>query len=113
PPTIAFSGGLSSNKRINTASVAAEFQVTVADTGLSGNSGMLAGAPVIGNVQIRNAAGTTCLIGAGASCANTATGFSFGGLPLVPTTTVAASTTVGYYSYSALAQDAAGNQTAA
>jgi hypothetical protein len=32
--------------------------------------------------------------------------------PLVPTTTVAASDTVGYYTYSAFSQDAAGNQSA-
>src|SRR4029079_2508879 len=43
-PTIAFSGGLGSNARINTATVAGEFQVTVADTGAVGNSGMLNGA---------------------------------------------------------------------
>ena len=119
PPTIAFSGGLGSNARINTATVAAEFQVTVADTGLVGNSGMLAGAPVIGTVQIRNAALTppsaaSCFIGvfAGGACGNGTAGFSYAGLPLVPTTTVAGSGTVGYYSYSSLAQDAAGNQTA-
>ena len=118
-PTIAFSGGLASNARINTATVGAEFQVTVADTGLVGNSGMLAGAPVIGTVQIRNAALTppsaaSCFIGifASGACGNATAGFSYAGLPLVPTTTVAASGTVGYYSYSSLAQDAAGNQTA-
>src|ERR1043166_4522698 len=117
-PTIAFSGGLASNARINTATVGAEFQVTVADTGLVGNSGMLAGAPVIGTVQIRNAALTppsaaSCFIGifASGACGNATAGFSYAGLPLVPTTTVAASGTVGYYGYSSLAQDAAGNQT--
>jgi hypothetical protein len=110
-PTIAFSGGLASNARINAATAGAEFQVTVADTGAVGNSGMLSGAAVIGNVLRRSAAGTTCFLGAGAGCTqvsvNAAPPF-----PLVPTTTVAAGTASAYFTYTARAQDAAGNQTA-
>jgi hypothetical protein len=110
-PTIAFSGGLASNARINAATLGAEFQVTVADTGAVGNSGMLSGAAVIGNIFARNAAGTTCFFGAGAACAqqsvNVAPPF-----PLVPTTVAAAAPAPAYYTYLAKAQDAAGNQTA-
>lgn len=110
-PTIAFSGGLAANARINAATLGAEFQVTVADTGTVGNSGMLSGAAVIGNIMARNAAGTTCFFGAGAACAqqsvNAAPPF-----PLVPTTVAAAAPAPAYYTYVAKAQDAAGNQTA-
>lgn len=115
-PTIAFSGGLGADARVNTATVAAEFQVTVADTGAVGNSGMLSGSAVVGTVTLRNATATgaaTCIVGVfassvcGATSVNAAPGF-----PLVPTTVVAAQTAVGYYTYNALAQDAAGNQTA-
>ncbi len=113
PPTIAFSGGLAANARLNGGTVGAEFQVTVSDTGIVGNSGMLSTAAVIGTVQIRRPVGATvCLVGTGATCTpasvNAAPAF-----PLVPTTVVAASTTVGYYFYNAFAQDAAGNQSAA
>ncbi len=111
-PTIAFSGGLAANARINAAAAGAEFQVTVADTGAVGNSGMLSGAAVIGNILRRSAAGTTCFLGSGASCAqvsvNAAPPF-----PLVPTTTVAAGALASaYFTYTARSQDAAGNQSA-
>lgn len=110
-PTIAFSAGLGSNARINTATVGGEFQVTVADTGAVGNSGMLAGTPVAATVTIRNAAGVSgCLAGTVVSgvCTASATGLAIA-LPLVATNAVAASTTVGYYTYTGYAQDAAGN----
>jgi hypothetical protein len=117
-PTIAFSGGLASNARLNGGTVGGEFQVTVTDTGTVGNSGMLSGSAVRGTVQIRSKSltppsATSCFIGAFAAAAcgpvsvNPTPAF-----PLVPTTTVAASDTVGYYTYSAFSQDAAGNQSA-
>ena len=121
-PTIAFSGGLASNARINTATVAAEFQVTVLDAGdpatpTLGVSGMLSGSAVIGTVTLRNAtatAGATCIVGSWA----TATGCSAvsvnaaPGYPLVPTTVVAAVTVPGYLTYTAVSRDAAGNSSA-
>jgi Big-like domain-containing protein len=114
-PTIAFSGGLpalgATAGRILAATVGAEFQVTVADAGAIGVSGMLAGAPVVGTVKIFNATGTTCFVGSGASCTNVSINVA-PALPLVPTTTVAASTTDGYYTGVFIAQDAAGNQSA-
>jgi hypothetical protein len=110
-PTIAFSGGLASQAALNGVTVGTEFQVTVTDTGTVGNSGMQSNSSVVGTVKIRNAAGTACFIGSGAACnpvsVNAAPVF-----PLVPTTTVAASNTTGYYTYSAVSQDAAGNQSA-
>lgn len=110
-PTIAFSGGLASNARLNGGTVGAEFQVTVADVGTVGNSGMLSGASVIGTVQIRNAAGIACFIGTGAGCTNAIINPA-PAFPLVPTLTVAGNATVGYYTANLIAQDAAGNMTA-
>jgi hypothetical protein len=95
------------------ATVGAQFQVTVSDAGATGVSGMLGGAPVIGTVQIFNAAGTACFVGTTASCVAAGTGASFtAAFPLVATNTVAASTTDGYYTGTFIAQDAAGNQSA-
>ena len=110
PPTIAFSGGLASNARLNSATVGTEFQVTVTDTGTVGNSGMLSGSAVVGTVQIRNATGTTCFVGA--VVAGVCTPVSVNGapaFPLVPTTTIAGNATTGYYTYDAVSKDAAGN----
>lgn len=123
-PTIAFaaSGGLASNARINSATVAAEFVVTVLDAGdpatpTLGVSGMLSGSAVIGTVTLRNATSTaaaTCIVGSWA----TATGCSAvsvnaaPGYPLVPTTAVAAVTLPGYLTYTAVSRDAAGNSSA-
>ena len=113
-PTIAFSGGLAANARISAVAVGAEFQVTVSDTGTVGNSGMLSGSSVVGTVVIRNSNTTAnvCFVGTGATCAaasvNAAPAY-----PLVPTTVVAASVTPGHYLYTAVSQDAAGNQSAA
>ncbi|HEY3285740.1 MAG TPA: Ig-like domain-containing protein [Gemmatimonadaceae bacterium] len=112
-PTIAFSGGLGSNARINTAAVGGEFQVTVSDTGAVGNSGMNSANSVMGTVTLRNATAAgaaTCVIGAWAAptCSpvsvNAAPVF-----PLVPTTTIAANALPGYFTYTAQARDAAGN----
>ena len=114
PPTVAFSGGLASSARIATAAVGGEFQVTVLDTGLVGNSGMLSGAAVIGTISVRNAAGTNCVFPAAAgACGAAASVNAAPGFPLVPTAGAAALTavtTTGYFTYVAIAQDAAGNQ---
>jgi hypothetical protein len=115
-PTIAFSGGLASNARVNTATVATEFQVTVQDTGTTGNSGMLSGSAVRGTVQIRNQANQSpqiCFVGTVVSGVCTPVSVNAAPpFPLVPTTTVAASSTTGYYTYVAFSQDAGGNQSA-
>jgi hypothetical protein len=114
-PTIAFSGGLASNARLNGGTVGGEFQVTVTDTGTVGNSGMLSNAAVVGTVGIRNAtpASPVCFIGTIVTAVCTPASVNAApAFPLVPTTTVAAAATTGYYSYSAVAQDAAGNQSA-
>lgn len=118
-PSIAFSGGLAANARLNGGSVGAEFQVTVVDNGTIGNSGMQTSSAVRGTVQIHSAtlvppAGfPACFIGtfSGGAC-NRVSVNGAPAFPLVPTTTVAASTNVGYYFYRAFAQDAAGNQSA-
>jgi hypothetical protein len=111
-PTIAFSGGLAAlgatAGRIVGANVGTEFQVTVLDAGAIGVSGMPADRPVSGNVQIFNATGTSCFIGSGAGCTNVNINAA-AALPLVPTLTVAASTTDGYYTGTFMALDAAGN----
>jgi len=113
-PTISFSGGLGANARINTATVAAEFQVTVSDTGTIGNSGMNSANSVMGTVTLRNATATgaaTCLVGTYAA----ATGCSAASVnaapvfPLVPTTVIAANASPGYFTYTGQARDAAGN----
>jgi hypothetical protein len=114
-PTIKFSnngGTLADQARITTANVGGEFEVTVADTGVVGNSGMLGGAPVVGTVTARNTTGTTgCYAGTVVSgvCTASATGFA-AALPLVATNNVAGQTTLGYYTFSGYAQDAAGNK---
>ncbi len=115
-PTIAFAGGLASNARLNGASVGAEFQVTVSDTGIVGNSGMLSGSSVVGTVILRNASGASpvCFVGtvSAAGVCNPASVNAAPAYPLVPTTVVAASVTNAYYTYTAASQDAAGNQSA-
>jgi len=114
-PMIAFSGGLASNARLSGATVGAEFQVTVSDTGIVGNSGMLSTSSVRGTVQIRQPVGaTTCTVGTVVSGVCTPASVNAApAFPLVPTTVVGALSTVGYYFYSAFSQDAAGNQSAA
>ena len=97
------------------ATVGAEFQVTVSDTGIVGNSGMLSTSSVRGTVQIRQPVGaTTCTVGTVVSGVCTPASVNAApAFPLVPTTVVGALSTVGYYFYSAFSQDAAGNQSAA
>lgn len=116
-PTIAFSGGLASSARINTATVGGEFQVTVQDTGTVGNSGMLSGSAVVGTVTLRNATATgaaTCVLGTYTSGVCTPASVNVApAFPLVATTTIAANTSTGYFTYTAVSQDAAGNQSAA
>lgn len=118
-PTIAFSGGLPAMSattaagRILGATVGTQFQVTVADAGAIGVSGMLGGAPVLGTVKVFNATGTTCLVGTTAACVLAGTGASFtAAFPLVATNTVAASVLDGFFTGEFLGQDAAGNQSA-
>lgn len=115
-PSESFSGGLASNARLNGGTVGAEFQVTVVDNGTIGNSGMQTANAVRGTVQIR-AQGlvppslASCYIGAfaGGVC-NPVSVNGAPVFPLVPTTTVAGSATVGYYFYRSFPQDAAGNR---
>jgi hypothetical protein len=122
PPTIALSGGLAASKAgvgSTGASVGGEFQVAVSDTGIVGNSGMLATTPVIGTVTVRSAAaGLTpaqqCVVGTlvpavTGVCTASSTGFALPVFPLVATGTVAAQTIIGYYTFSAQSVDAAGN----
>jgi hypothetical protein len=112
-PTIAFSGGLGPNARINTAAVGGEFQVTVSDTGAIGNSGMNSANSVMGTVTLRNATAAgaaTCVIGAWAAPTCSAVSVNAApAFPLVPTTTIAANALPGYFTYTAQARDAAGN----
>ena len=57
-PTIAYSGGITANSRFF-AAPGLEFNVTVNDTGLVGNSGMLPAAPAKGKVMFRGNGNTT------------------------------------------------------
>ena len=120
PPTIAMGAGsiaASTAGAGNTgASVGTEFQVSVLDTGIVGNSGMLAGGPVLGTVTIRTAAaGLTaaalCPVGTVVSgvCTASATGIAVVAYPNVSTSTIAAQTVIGYYTLTASSVDAAGN----
>lgn len=126
PPTIAYDvSSLAADARVNGGSIAGSFVVTVADTGAIGNSGMLAGTPVIANVIRRTAAGTSfspapgdCLVGtltsSGTVCSKSGNGLPDPQAPpLVPTlaAAVANQSVAGYYTYDATAVDAAGNST--
>jgi hypothetical protein len=130
PPTIAFSGGMaagsSGTNGLTGANVAGVFQVAVLDTGVIGNSGMNATAPVSGTVTVHSAAvgltaAQTCPVGVlvpavtGVCTAGggAAAGFAAPVFPLVATgATLSASTIIGYYTYTAVAVDAAGNASA-
>jgi hypothetical protein len=120
PPTIAIGAGsiVASTAGVGStgANVGGEFQVSVLDTGIVGNSGMQATSPVIGTVTIRTAAaGLTaaqlCVVGTVASgvCTATSTGFAAPAFPLVSTNTLTAQTVIGYYTFVAQSVDAAGN----
>jgi hypothetical protein len=115
PPTIAYSGGIAANSRYAVAP-GAEFTVTVNDTGLVGNSGMLPAAPVMGTVMFRgngNTSAQTCFVGGWVSPTCSAVLLA-GAAPTYGTTTMAATpgntaSTEGYYTFTATAYDAAGN----
>ncbi|MBA4072999.1 MAG: hypothetical protein C0497_14365 [Gemmatimonas sp.] len=114
-PTIAYAAGITANSRFN-AAPALEFNVTVSDTGLVGNSGMLPAVPAKGNVIFRgngNTATQACFVGAIVSSVCTQVGLA-GAAPVYGTTTMAATpgntvATEGYYTFAATAFDAAGN----
>jgi len=113
-PTIAWDAtAMAANGRRNAGTIAGEFIVTVADTGIVGNSGMLPSAPVLMAVSQRTAAATNNLTAAGAAAASSAlsaTGVA-AAAPLY-STAITGLTTAAYYTTTALAQDAAGNQSA-
>jgi hypothetical protein len=122
PPTITMGAGSIAAGTAGTAVVGAtvgtEFQVTVTDTGVVGNSGMQATAPVIGTVTIRAPASAgvltaaqLCPVGTVASgvCTASATGIAAVAFPNVSTSTIAADAIVGYYTLTANSVDAAGN----
>ena len=123
-PTIAYTAGaglITANQRINTGTIANNFQVTVNDTGLVGNSGMLPAAPVK-MLLSRRAAGAANSTGAitllAADGATVVTAQSTTGVvaaaPLY-TTAIAALTGAAnhaYWTFDATAYDAAGNSAA-
>jgi hypothetical protein len=102
------------------------FAVNVADTGTVGNSGMLTGSSVMGTVTIRNDAASpalthTTVAAAGDYCAvgtygtgTTCLAASVQAAPAFPKVVTGAgvtgNATPGYYTYTAYARDAAGNQ---
>jgi hypothetical protein len=114
-PVIAFDvsdigGTAQSTVRVNAGPIGGNFAVNVVDTGVVGNSGMLAGSPVKATVTRRDQFMVTpCVIG-GTSCAATFAGSALAGG--VATTTVTAQTINGYYTYTVTAYDAAGNTSA-
>jgi len=129
PPTIALpspAAGLAASTAGTNASTGAnvggEFIVAVTDTGIVGNSGMLAGAPVIGTVTIRNpqpagtfTAAALCPVGTLSTagvCTASSVGFAVSTpltLPNVTTNVITPLVIVGYYTYTANSVDAAGN----
>ena len=113
-PTVAYTTdtllSIVADARRDSAAVGREFIVTVADTGLVGNSGMNPTTPMVATLTRRNNTGTSCLIGTGSGCAPSATGLS-GTLPF-RSTAIAAEVTGGYYSFAGTVSDAAGNTTA-
>ena len=122
PPTITMGAGSiaagTSGTAVVGATVGTEFQVTVTDTGVVGNSGMQSTAPVIGTVTIRAptsagvlTAAQLCPVGTVTAgvCTASSTGIAAVAFPNVSTSTIAASTIVGYYTLTANSVDAAGN----
>jgi hypothetical protein len=118
-PTIKYSGGIASNARIGTGTVASNFSVIVNDTGLVGNSGMLPTAPVRMMLSRRaagaaNSAGTTTLLSADTSVVVTAvsgTGVvsAGGGIYTTAISTYGGLPMTAYWTHNATAFDAAGN----
>jgi hypothetical protein len=113
-PTAAYTvAGVAADARLSGVAVGGEFIVTVADTGLVGNSGMNPTTPMVATLTRRNAAGSSCaspLIGTGSGCAPSATNLVVA-LPLI-STAITAEVTGGYYSFAGTVSDAAGNTTA-
>ena len=120
-PTIAWDAtSLASNARINTATLAGNFVVTVADTGAVGNSGMLptvtssTSGPVLYLLLNRTAAASTNMTAAGAATTKTTpltTGVVYGA-PLGSTNIAGQATTTtsaAYWTATVFALDAAGN----
>lgn len=121
-PTIAYTAGsIAASARLSAGTVAGEFIVTVNDTGLVGNSGMLPTGPVRMLLSRRaigaaNSAGTTTTFnatGAVAAAAETATGVA-AAAPLYSTafTAVTGVANHAYWAHTATAFDAAGNSVA-
>lgn len=125
PPTIAFANSsLAANARINSATLGGEFIVTVADTGAVGNSGLapVAAGPLAGPVLmlLQKRPGTNVV--ANLDAAGNPTTFTtpistnvvfaapLGSTAITGQSTVAAN--AAYWTVTALAQDAAGNQSA-
>jgi len=131
-PTILYNdqpAELLADERRNTATIGEEFVVTVADAGIIGVSGMLAGTPVRATVIRREADGTTyltvpnalsdCVIGVltsqGSVCSlsnlnNLGVAGLAVALPLV-NTLISGETIDGFYTFNGRAFDAAGNFT--
>jgi hypothetical protein len=121
-PTVAYTAAsIAANARLNGGAIGGEFIVTVNDTGLVGNSGMLPTSPVLMSLARRvigaaNSAGTTALRFAdnsGTMAAGTtlsATGVT-AAAPLYTTTitAVAGVANHAYWTHNATAFDAAGN----
>lgn len=121
PPTIAYTAAsLAANARQGGANIGGDFIVTVTDTGVVGNSGMLPVNPVLMQLSRRvagaaNSAGTISARNADNSAATTAGVLSATGVAVatpVYSTSIAASVVTGYYTHLATAYDAAGNSTA-
>ena len=115
-PTIAYDvTSMGANALRAAATVAGEFAVTVADTGLVGNSGMAPVSPATMQISLRAAAGngpgTTTCINANNTAATCGTLTATGVVAASPvySTAITGMTTAGYYTFSATAFDAAGN----
>ena len=110
---------LEDEERVAVSPLGNEFQVSVQDVGAVGNSGFT-GAPVLARMLIRDVDGLECSTDADDLpgeeddddiCINNRDGLT-AALPFVTTSDVNAETAAAYYQFHALAQDAAGNQSA-
>lgn len=119
-PTVAYTAAsIAANARLNGGTIGGEFIVTVNDTGLVGNSGMLPTSPVLMTASRRaagataNSAGTTTLFAANGTTVVTAlsaTGVA-AAAPLYSTsiTAITGAANHAYWTHNATAFDAAGN----
>ena len=98
-------GSLAANARINGATIGGEFIVSAVDTGIVGNSGPLAAAPVVGTVAERDATGPCATPSVGVC---TTAILAAAPIPLY-TTAIAGTTTAAYFTFTASAFDNAGN----